>query len=135
MDFSLFESDCYSRWRWPNIIGLESFKGHKCHSAAWDETFDYSNKTIAVIGNGSSSVQIVPKLASLPDTKVISFQRSPNYVYTHTKPAVLLGRDDARENPAYTEEDKKRFREDKDFHRQYRRKMIHGINSAFKMVS
>lgn len=88
-----------------------------------------------MIGNGSSGVQIIPKLASLPGTQVISFQRSPNYVYSRLAPASLLGRDDVSQNPAYTEEDKRRFREDKEFHRQYRRKIIHGSNSMFKMVS
>lgn len=115
--------------------GLEAFKGHICHSAEWDENYDYSYKTIAVIGNGSSGVQIVPKLANLPGAKVISFQRSPNYVYSKLAPAKLLGRDDPAQNPAYTEEEKQRFREDKNFHREYRRKIIHSINSMFKMVS
>jgi hypothetical protein len=80
-------------------------------------------------------VQIVPKLANLEGTKVISFQRSPNYVYTRLAPAHLLGRDDNSLNPAYTEDEKKRFREDRDFHREYRRKLIHGSNSMFKVVS
>ena len=124
-----------SSWRWPDIEGLENFKGHKCHSAAWDETYDYSGKTIAVIGNGSSGVQLIPQLAKLPSTKVISFQRSPNYVYTHISPAALLGSDDPSPNPTYTDEDIRRFREDKEFHRNYRRKMIQQINSAFGMVS
>lgn len=115
--------------------GLEDFKGHKCHSAEWDESYDYSHKTIAVIGNGSSGVQIVPKLAGLPGTRVISFQRSSNYVYSRSAPAKLLDRDDPAQNPAYTEEDKQKFRDDKTFHREYRRKIIHGINSMFKMVS
>jgi cation diffusion facilitator CzcD-associated flavoprotein CzcO len=124
-----------SKWHWPQVEGLEAFKGHKCHSAEWDENYDYSHKTIAVIGNGSSGVQIVPKLANLPGAKVISFQRSPNYVYSRSAPAKLLDRDDLAQNPAYTEEDKRRFREDKNFHREYRRKIIHSVNSMFKMVS
>lgn len=124
-----------SKWRWPDVQGLDQFEGHKCHSASWDEDYDYSNKTIAVIGNGSSGVQIVPKLAALPGTKVISFQRSPNYVYARSAPASLLGRDDLSQNPAYTEDDKRRFLEDRDFHREYRRKIIHGSNAMFRMVS
>lgn len=80
-------------------------------------------------------MQIVPALAKLEGTNVISLQRSPNYVYTHLAPAALLGSDDTAHNPAYSEENIKRFREDKEFHRDYRRKMIHGINSAFKQVS
>ena len=121
-------------WHWPEIEGLHEFKGHKCHSASWEENYDYSGKTIAVIGNGSSGVQIIPQLAKLPMTKVISFQRSPNYVHTHLAPAILLGRDDDSHNPAYTEEEKEHFRNDPKFHRKYRAKLIHQINAAFKMV-
>ncbi|RVX74236.1 hypothetical protein B0A52_02068 [Exophiala mesophila] len=121
-----------NKWRWPNIDGFDSFKGHKCHSASWDSNYDYTNKRIAVIGNGSSGVQIVPKLAQLPGTHIIAVQRSANYVYMPLPPATLLGRqDDDRSNPPFTEEDKKRFSEDPNFHREYRRRIIHQINSAF----
>lgn len=37
------------------------------HSAAWDNTFDYEDKRVSVIGCGSSAVQIVPSM--LPDVK------------------------------------------------------------------
>ncbi|GAD93961.1 hypothetical protein AN0025.2 [Paecilomyces variotii No. 5] len=131
-DFLISGQGVLSTWRWPNIPGINDFKGHKCHSAEWDTNYDYSNKTIAIIGNGSSGVQIVPALAKLEGTNVVSFQRSPNYVYTHLAPAKLLGREDDSHNPAYSEEDKKRFREDKTFHRGYRRRMIRGINAAFR---
>ena len=32
------------------------------HSAAWDGSYDLTNKTVAVIGGGSSAVQIVPNI-------------------------------------------------------------------------
>ncbi|KAK5054472.1 hypothetical protein LTR84_001363 [Exophiala bonariae] len=123
-----------NKWRWPNITGLGQFKGHKCHSAAWDSNYDYSNKRIAVIGNGSSGVQIVPKLAQLPGTRITAIQRSANYVYMPLPPATLLGRtEDTRANPPFTKEDRNRFSEDPSFHREYRRRIIHQINDGFKM--
>jgi cation diffusion facilitator CzcD-associated flavoprotein CzcO len=123
-----------SNWHWPNIEGLSDFKGHKTHSAAWDENYDYSNKTIAVLGNGSSGVQIIPQLANLPNTKLVAFQRTPNYVYTHLAPSLLEKREETKNNPAYSEEEKRHFREDPAYLRAYRQKLIHQINSAFKMV-
>ncbi len=33
------------------------------HSAAWDETYDYTGKRLAVIGIGSSGIQILPQVA------------------------------------------------------------------------
>lgn len=63
-----------STWRWPNINGLHDFKGKKVHSAGWDHSYDYSHKRIAVIGNGSSGIQILPEMAKLEGTQVTSFQ-------------------------------------------------------------
>ena len=51
-----------SNWKWPDIPGLHSFKGPLIHSANWSNNFDYKNKTVAVLGCGSSGVQIVPTL-------------------------------------------------------------------------
>ena len=64
-----------SAWRWPQIPGIHDFKGHKVHSASWDHSFDYSGKKIAIIGNGSSGIQILPEIAKLDGTEVTSFQR------------------------------------------------------------
>ncbi|KAJ5477649.1 hypothetical protein N7530_003158 [Penicillium desertorum] len=49
-------------WKWPSIPGLHSFKGKLLHSACWDSTYDMEDKNIAVIGAGSSGIQIVPAL-------------------------------------------------------------------------
>lgn len=70
-----------NNWKWPTIPGLDNFEGQKCHSANWNHGFEYSGKRIAVIGNGSSGIQIIPQMAALPGTEVISFQRKPTYIY------------------------------------------------------
>jgi cation diffusion facilitator CzcD-associated flavoprotein CzcO len=51
-----------SNWRWPDIAGLHDFKGKLLHSASWDDSYDFRDKTVAVIGSGSSAIQIVPQL-------------------------------------------------------------------------
>lgn len=51
-----------SNWKWPNIPGLESFSGTLMHSAAWKDGFDVKGRTVAVLGCGSSGVQIVPSI-------------------------------------------------------------------------
>ena len=35
------------------------------HSAAWNHAVDFTGKTVAVIGTGSTSVQIVPQLQKI----------------------------------------------------------------------
>lgn len=124
-----------STWKWPNIPGLHDFQGHKVHSAAWDHSYDYSKKRIAVIGNGSSGIQILPQLAQLEGTDVTSFQRGPTWVVARMDPGKLLGKPNIGSNPAYTEEDKKLFRENPEALHRYRKNLIHANNRAFKMVS
>jgi len=51
-----------SNWKWPQIPGLHDFKGELIHSADWPEKFEYAGKKVAIIGNGSSGVQILPAL-------------------------------------------------------------------------
>lgn len=49
-------------WHWPEIPGLHSFKGKLLHSASWDEGWDPTGLSVAVIGSGSSAIQIVPAI-------------------------------------------------------------------------
>ena len=51
-----------NNWKWPAIPGLHSFTGHLAHSARWNDTYNYADRTVAVIGSGSSAIQIVPEL-------------------------------------------------------------------------
>jgi cation diffusion facilitator CzcD-associated flavoprotein CzcO len=54
-----------SNWKWPNIEGIHSFRGKLIHSARWDQDYDFTDKRVAVIGIGSSGIQIVPKLSAV----------------------------------------------------------------------
>ena len=49
------------------------------HSAQWDACFDLSDKTVAVIGGGSSAVQIIPSIQSRV-RKLIPYLRSPVWI-------------------------------------------------------
>src|SRR5262245_32891526 len=67
----------------PDIAGREQFKGEQFHSARWNHAFSFAGKTVAVIGNGASAVQFVPKIAREVE-KLHLFQRSPQYVMPKT---------------------------------------------------
>ncbi|KAK5048684.1 hypothetical protein LTR84_005775 [Exophiala bonariae] len=63
---------------YPNIKGIDSFQGTLVHTASWPEDLDLNNKTVGVIGNGSTGVQVLTALA--PKVKrLVSFQRHPQY--------------------------------------------------------
>jgi hypothetical protein len=70
----------------------------------------------------------------LEGTQLTSFQRGPTWVVARMDPGRLLGKPNIGSNPEYTEEDKQKFREDREHHHQYRRNLIHRINLAFRMV-
>lgn len=41
---------------------------------------NFENKTIGIIGGGSSAIQIIPKLQKLPGTKLSCFIRSKTWI-------------------------------------------------------
>jgi cation diffusion facilitator CzcD-associated flavoprotein CzcO len=47
-----------NKWTWPAIKGFETFKLPKVHSADWNDEIDFKDKTVAVIGTGSSAIQV-----------------------------------------------------------------------------
>ena len=63
----------------PDIAGIETYEGHKIHSARWDHEYDFADKKVAVIGTGASGVQIVPELVKVAESVKV-FQRTPGWV-------------------------------------------------------
>ncbi|EUA33319.1 pyridine nucleotide-disulfide oxidoreductase family protein [Mycobacterium xenopi 4042] len=63
----------------PDIRGIDSYRGHKIHSARWDHDYDFTGKRVGVIGTGASAIQIVPELVK--QAKFVKvFQRTPGWV-------------------------------------------------------
>ena len=56
-------------------------------------------------------------------------------MYYRVPPSKHLGRETDDPNPSYTEEEKRRWREDPAELKRYRKGMINRTNKAFKMVS
>jgi len=70
---------CLSTPRAPAIPGVESFAGETYHTGAWPhEGVDFTGKTVAVVGTGSSGIQSIPQIAAQAD-HVTVFQRTPNF--------------------------------------------------------
>ncbi len=77
--FCLMASGNLSVPRVPDFAGIERFKGKWYHSAQWPkEGVDFTGKRVALIGTGSSGVQMLPKLAALA-SHVTVFQRTANF--------------------------------------------------------
>lgn len=70
----VFEERCHvllhgtgilNNFKWPNIEGMDKFKGKIIHTARWPENYqkeEWKNDRVAVIGSGASSIQTVPTM-------------------------------------------------------------------------
>jgi len=66
----------------PEIPGLETFAGHRFHSARWDWEHDLAGERVAVIGTGPATAQFVPEIQ--PEVASLTvFQRTPPWVIPH----------------------------------------------------
>ncbi|QDV23262.1 flavin-containing monooxygenase [Aureliella helgolandensis] len=64
----------------PDIPGMDDFQGVRFHTARWDHSVPLQDKRVAIIGTGSTAVQIVPAIAD--STKQLSlFQRTPQWIF------------------------------------------------------
>lgn len=63
----------------PDIPGIETFQGRVVHAAQWDDEYSMKGRRAAIIGTGSTGVQLVPALAKeLAELTV--YQRTPIWV-------------------------------------------------------
>ncbi|KAK6386901.1 hypothetical protein LTS17_000165 [Exophiala oligosperma] len=99
-------------------------EGKLLHSARWDSNWDYAGKNVAVIGAGSSGIQIVPKMQKVCKS-VVSFNRSPNWI----TPEFSQGLASDGRATIYTEEEIEKFNTDKKYFLEYR-KNIQNFGSA-----
>ncbi|MBS9535255.1 NAD(P)/FAD-dependent oxidoreductase [Mycobacterium sp. M1] len=60
----------------PDIPGIESFEGHVIHTAAWDHDHELAGRRAAIIGTGSTGIQVIPELAKHVGELTV-YQRTP----------------------------------------------------------
>ncbi|MFF4617960.1 flavin-containing monooxygenase [Nonomuraea jabiensis] len=77
-----------NRPRLPDIPGMSDFGGVSFHSARWNHAHDLTGRRVAVIGNGSSAAQLIPRVAERAE-RLYVFQRTPNWVIP--KPDTTFG--------------------------------------------
>ncbi|KAK0649681.1 FAD dependent oxidoreductase [Cercophora newfieldiana] len=61
-DFVLTAIGRFNAWKLPDYPGINDYKGVLRHASHYDPTFDPTGKTVAVIGNGASGIQLVANL-------------------------------------------------------------------------
>ena len=64
---------------YPDVPGREEFRGESVHTGLWPTTpVDFAGKRVAVIGTGSSGVQIIPAIADEVASLTV-YQRTANW--------------------------------------------------------
>ncbi|KAL1593313.1 hypothetical protein SLS60_010921 [Paraconiothyrium brasiliense] len=129
-DVLISGSGVLNSWKYPNIPGLDSFKGKMMHSAQWDEDYDLSGKRVAVIGGGSSAVQIVPNIQPIVG-KLYAFLRSPVWVTTgfgakHAGPGGT--------NFEYSQDQIQKWKDDPESYQKYARDVEGELNKRFNLM-
>lgn len=123
-------SGVLNKWKWPAIKGRETFRGPMLHSANWDDTVDLKGKRVAVIGGGSSAVQIVPNIQPIVGS-MKCFIRSTSWV-TAGFGQRFAGKNGA--NFRYSDEQKEIFKNDPVKYLKYRKNIESELNVRFKFI-
>ncbi|HEX4289147.1 MAG TPA: NAD(P)/FAD-dependent oxidoreductase, partial [Trebonia sp.] len=64
---------------YPDVPGRARFRGEAHHTGLWPKTpVDFAGKRVAVIGTGSSGVQVIPMIAGQVAALTV-YQRTPNW--------------------------------------------------------
>ncbi|KZL80160.1 phenylacetone monooxygenase protein [Colletotrichum incanum] len=109
-----------NNWKWPAIPGLSKFKGILLHTANWDDSVSLEGKSVGLIGNGSSGIQVLPAIRG-KCKKIVTFVREPTWV----SPVQGL------EQHEFSREEKKEFADKPGALLEYRKKIESGLNGQF----
>ncbi len=67
-----------SRTNFPDIPGLDTFKGDMHHTAKWPKDYDVTGKRVGIIGCGSTGVQVITEIGRKV-AQLDCYQRHPQY--------------------------------------------------------
>jgi cyclohexanone monooxygenase len=77
--YLVMASGCLSLVKQPDFPGLADFGGEWYHTGRWPHRpVDFTGKTVAVVGTGSSGIQSIPRIAATARALYV-LQRTPNY--------------------------------------------------------
>ncbi|KAI1627239.1 cyclohexanone monooxygenase [Exophiala viscosa] len=115
----------------PYIPGLETeFEGHVCHTAEWDDSYNFSGKKIAIVGNGASGQQLLVNI--LPQVDHIDhYARSKQWILPTFSSGFLEAKADLPGAYVFTEREKERFASDPPAYLDFRRDLERSLHDAY----
>ncbi|KAF1816732.1 FAD/NAD(P)-binding domain-containing protein [Eremomyces bilateralis CBS 781.70] len=129
-EFFINAGGVLNNWKWPDIPGLQDYRGKLMHSAAYEEDYPLDGKRVAVVGAGSSGVQIVSAIQKKV-AKLYHWVRSPIWI-TAGFAQTWAGKDGL--NFAYTQKQKDYLRDHPEKYMEYRKQIENELNQRFKFI-
>ncbi len=85
--YLIMATGCLSTVKQPRFPGLDDFEGEWFHTGRWPhEPVSFVGKRVAVVGTGSSGIQVIPNIAGDAE-RLFVLQRTPNYsMPAHNRP-------------------------------------------------
>ncbi|MFC9790099.1 flavin-containing monooxygenase [Rhodococcus sp. NPDC127528] len=65
------------------VEGVPGFTGQIVHTTEWSDDVEYAGKRVAIIGNGSTGVQLLSKVAEKAESVTV-YQRTPQWISPRT---------------------------------------------------
>jgi cation diffusion facilitator CzcD-associated flavoprotein CzcO len=96
VDFVIAATGILHHPAYPDIDGIDSFKGDMWHTARWNHDVDLAGKRVGIIGTGSTAAQIISEISDKVGQLTV-FQRTPQWIFSIP-------------DKEYTEDDKTRLR-------------------------
>ena len=97
VDFVVAATGILHHPAYPDIPGLQSFKGEAWHTARWNHDVDLRGKRVGIIGTGSTASQVISEISKDVGHLTV-FQRTPQWIcplpdkeYTERDKARLRG--------------------------------------------
>ncbi|KAF2714425.1 FAD/NAD(P)-binding domain-containing protein [Pleomassaria siparia CBS 279.74] len=129
-EFFINAGGVLNNWKMPDIPGLHDFKGKLMHSANYEQGYDLSGKRVAVLGAGSSGVQIVAAIQPKVD-KLYHWIRSPIWI-TAGFAQTWAGKNGA--NFRYSQEQLDFLEQNPKKYLEYRKQIENELNQRFKFI-
>ncbi|CAN8099376.1 unnamed protein product [Discula destructiva] len=129
-----------NNWKWPEVDGLYDFQGRLIHTAAWPKAFEYADKTVAIIGNGASGVQLLPAIQ--PSVKKLyHIVRTPTWIPPPWRQATvqagggqMLKEISVDEKENFPQDQIQKFNDDDDFYRRFVKGIEKDTSGGFRMM-
>ena len=101
VDFVVAATGILHHPAYPEISGIDDFKGDMWHTARWNHDVDLTGKRVGIIGTGSTAVQVISEISKTAGHLTV-FQRTPQWVaglpdkeYSEQEKAKLRGNERA----------------------------------------